>query len=226
MKIYAVLTGDIIKSSKIKEEQREYLLETLKETFHEINAQLLKETTPPFEFYRGDSFQMVLKQPQKALLISLIIRARLRSITEQQRKGQKNYADARISIGIGGIAYKAKKLAESDGEAFQRSGRGLDAMKSKNSLGIQTTWPEVNEELAVACALSETIINRWTVSQAEVIYPYLLENKTQKELAKQFNISQVAVSKRLAEAGNIDAIKLFIQRYEKLIGMYCNHNIQ
>ena len=90
-------------------------------------------------------------------------------------------------------------------------------MKKKQSLSICTVWPEINEELAVACALSETIINRWTIPQAEVIYPYLLKNTTQQALAVEFNITQGAVSQRLNEAGNVDAIQLFIRRYEKLI---------
>lgn len=217
MEVYAVITGDIIKSSKIKEEQRSHLLKTLKSTFQKINKLLIKEEKVPFEFYRGDSFQAVLKKPQLALLTGLIIRAKLRSITESENREPIAYWDARISIGIGSIAYKAKNLAESDGAAFQLSGRGLDEMKKRNSLSIRTIWPEVNEEFEVACALSETIISRWTVAQAEVIYPYLLENKTQQELARKFNISQVAVSKRLMVSGNMDAMEKFIKRYEKLI---------
>lgn len=215
--VYAVITGDIIKSSNIKENERSHLLDELKSSLHKINERLIREDKPPAEIYRGDSFQIVLRQPEQALLIGLILRAKLRSITASEKKETVNYWDARISIGVGGIHYQADKIVESDGEAFQLSGRGLDEMRKKQSLSIGTIWPEVNEELEVACALAETIINRWTVSQAKVIYPYLLENKTQQELAQEFDITQGAVSQRLTEAGNMDAIKLFIQRYEKLI---------
>lgn len=226
MDIFAVITGDIIKSSKIREEERRHLLYELKISLEKINEQFIKASTPPFEIYRGDSFQIVLQQPQQALLIGFIIRAKLRSITASEKKEAVNYWDARISIGIGSVAYQAAKIVESDGEAFQLSGRGLDEMKKRNSLSIRTVWPEINEEFEVACALSETIVDRWTVLQAKVIYSYLLENKTQQELAEEFDITQGAVSQRITTAGNIDAIKLFIQRYEKLINIYCNRNTQ
>lgn len=224
MDIFAVITGDIIKSSKIREEERGHLLHELKISLEQINEQFIKAATPPFEIYRGDSFQIVLQQPHQALLIGFIIRAKLRGITASEKKEAVNYWDARISIGIGSIAYQAAKIVESDGEAFQLSGRGLDEMKKRNSLSIRTVWPEINEEFEVACALSETIVDRWTVLQAKVIYSYLLENKTQQELAEEFDITQGAVSQRITTAGNVDAIKLFIQRYEKLINTYCNRN--
>ncbi len=215
--IYAVITGDIINSSRIREGDRENLLKELKHSFYEINERLIREVKTPVEMYRGDSFQMVIKKPDQALLISLIIRAKLRGITTSQKKEGVNYWDARISIGIGGIDYEAEKIVESDGEAFQLSGRGLDDMRKKQRLSIYTIWPEVNDEMEVACALSDVIVNRWTVSQAKVIYPYLLENKTQQELAEEFEITQGAISQRLTEAGNMDAMKLFIKRFEKLI---------
>jgi predicted DNA-binding protein YlxM (UPF0122 family) len=224
MNIFAVITGDIIKSSKIREEERSHLLNELKTSFEKINERFIKAAIPPFEIYRGDSFQIVLQEPQQALLIGFIIRAKLRSITTSEKKEVINYWDARISIGIGSIAYQGEKIVESDGEAFQLSGRGLDEMKKRNSLGIRTRWPAINEEFEVACALSETIVDRWTVSQAKVIYSYLLENKTQQELAEEFDITQGAISQRITTAGNIDAIKLFIQRYEKLISSRCTNN--
>ena len=221
MKLYAVITGDIIGSGKLAKEEREDLLSNLKSLFGELNRHITKEKEPPAEIFRGDSFQMVLQQPEQALLVGLLIRARLRSLTASDDHEAQNYWDARVAIGIGEVTFRADRIVESDGTAFHLSGRGLDDMKKKRSLRIRTPWPEVDEELEVACALSETIVNRWTIAQAKVIYPYLLEKKTQQALAKAFNITQGAVSQRLNEAGNVDAIKLFIRRYEQLIARYC-----
>lgn len=38
----------------------------------------------PFEIFRGDSFQSVVIQSGKALLISILIRAKLRSLVQSQ----------------------------------------------------------------------------------------------------------------------------------------------
>ena len=220
MKLHAVITGDIIGSSQIAKRYRQHLLDDLNKLFNDLNSHTIQSKQLLVEIFRGDSFQMVLEKPERALLVGLLIRAKLRSLTPADDHDGQNYWDARISIGVGEVTFWTDKIVESDGTAFQLSGRGLDDMKKKQSLSVRTIWPEVNRELEVACALSETIINRWTISQAKVIYPYLLKNKTQKELAEEFNITQGAVSQRLNEAGNLDAVKLFLHRYEKLISRH------
>lgn len=216
MQKYAVITGDIVKSQNIKDLDRQWLIEALKNTFEEINAQILHEKEPPFEIYRGDSFQAVIKLPHTALEISLMLRAKIRSLTRFKRK-DNTYWDTRLAIGIGNIDFFADRIIESDGEAFKFSGTVLDNMKRDERLKIQTPWEEINEELKVECTFADAIINRWSVNQSEVIYRYLLKRETQKKLAEQFNISQPALRKRLIVSGNIESINVFINRYRNLI---------
>ncbi len=213
MNTYAVITGDIVKSRNIKGNDRKRLIKSLKETFLEINSELLHEKKVHFEIFRCDSFQALIKKTHHSLKICFLLRAKIRSLT----KGVENqYRDARLSLGIGSVNYNAERIIESDGEAFRYSGIMLDKMKHNERLRIHTHDKEINEELKVECAFADTVVKRWSVKQSEVIYRYLLKNETQYELAKAFNISQPSLRKRLVVSGDIKPIDIFIKRFEKL----------
>ena len=224
MSTIAVITGDLVKSRKIKEEDIEPVLNSLKNTFSEINKNVLNNKGS-FEIYRGDSFQCLIPYPEKALLIAIIIRAQLRTYEPTTFSNKQitkpifyAYSDARIAIGLGTTSYNAIRIVESQGEAFNNSGFAFDTLKKENErLTISTPWHEMNEELKVESKLADAIISRWTASTSEAIYHYLLYNKTQQELAHQLNISQPGVHNRLVKYGYIDSIQAFINRYEQLI---------
>ncbi|MGE5409759.1 MAG: hypothetical protein ACM3MI_02275, partial [Clostridiales bacterium] len=77
MQTFAVITGDIVKSRKIAPKDIDSVISSLKEVFGLINDKLLNKEGA-FEIFRGDSFQGIVPYPEKALLVSLIIRAHLR----------------------------------------------------------------------------------------------------------------------------------------------------
>lgn len=226
MELYGVITGDLVKSRKIRNEDVEPVIESLKACFAEINK-LLLEDRGKFEMYRGDSFQYLVPEPQKALLVSILIRARLRTFEPELRTAGKNkpekpiryaYSDARIAIGLGGISYNAQKITESQGVAFEKSGHAFDKLdKNNDRLIIATSRAEINEELETECLLADAIISKWTASTAEAVYYHLLYGKNQQELSQALNISQPGVHKRLTVYGNLRSIQAFINRYIKLI---------
>ena len=202
-----------------KIEDRDQLNEVLKESFRLVDQKIL-HASGTFEIYRGDSFQGMLNDPSQALLVAVLIRARLRAwdyANADDAKPLPMLPDARIGIGVGSVRYKAHKTIESDGEAFQNSGQVLDAMKNSGAeLAVRTPWEEVNEELEVSCKLLDALINRWSSAMAEAVYMHLLEDITQQDLSLKLSISQPAVHKRLASA-NIDAVEACINRFQKLI---------
>ncbi|MGB8217300.1 MAG: SatD family protein [Candidatus Methanoperedens sp.] len=226
-KIYAVLTGDLIGSSRFKINDREEILSNLKDSFKIISPDIIAS---PFGIFRGDSFQGVLSRPDEALNVALIIRASLLSMFKRTR------LDARIAIGIGTIDYLPRDQAgEGDGEAFRISGPELDIMKkSEQNLIIRTPWAEINEELRTECALLDALIQRWTKEQAEanfyqiqrpkfrVFVSYAREDTslnqrlTQVETAKILNISQSAVFQRL-KTGGYWAVQVFLERFKVMI---------
>lgn len=226
MDVDAVITGDLVKSRSIKDTDVSTVINSLKETFDQINHQLLNGKGT-FEIFRGDSFQGIIPRPELALLVAIIIRSRLRtyepslSVTGDNKKDKPilhSYSDARIAIGVGTIRYNADRVTESQGEAFQKSGHSIDKMKKNNErLSIVTPWENINNELDVECKLADALISSWTASTAEAMYHHLLYNKTQKELATQLKISQPGVHKKLVVYGNINSIQAFINRYQELM---------
>jgi hypothetical protein len=226
MDVDAVITGDLVKSRKINNADFEMVIKSLKDTFDEINRQLLNGKAI-FEIFRGDSFQCLIPQSELALLVAIIIRARLRtyvpsSALSGHTKSVKPilfaYSDARVAIGVGTVRYNAERITESQGEAFQNSGSLLDALSKENErLAIVTPWENMNSELAVGCKLADALISKWTASTAEAMYHQLLYGASQKELATKFDITQPGVHKRLVTYGNVNSIQAFINRYRELI---------
>ena len=97
MRSGAIITGDIVDSTKLTVEGRELMLR---------NLQIIPEILSPvqnvsMEIFRGDSFQLGISKAETALRCALAIRALLRS---NKVYGYK-VLDARIAIGIGTLDY-------------------------------------------------------------------------------------------------------------------------
>ena len=213
--LYAVITGDLVRSSSVSHDDRSRLIDTLNTAFQTLTGfpSLPSDfIAADFEIYRGDSFQGVLNYPELALRAAIALRATLRS---RDGNSRNSLWDARLAVGIGGIAYLPERVAEADGEAFRRSGPLLDQLKGERRTAMLSPWDEVNEELKVECALFDTITNRWSAQQAEVI---ILSQRgmTQQAIADQLGITQGAVNHRL-KAGNWSAVEIFVDRFESLI---------
>lgn len=219
-KLYAVITGDIYKSSRFTGDKRTNLLGALKKSFANLERIIGKDfIVLPFEIYRGDSFQGVIAPVEHALTAAVIIRATIRGYFQS---ALKDLPDARIAIGIGNINYfPDKNTGEGDGEAFRNSGPVLDSMtKHSRMLLINTPYDDLNDELNVECALLDAIIAKWSPEQALTIVE-LLDNKTQEEMAELFSISQPAVKKRVYSS-NFYALELMMKRFHYLFSKYKN----
>ncbi len=211
-KIYAVITGDLVGSSRFKiGRQREEVLLTLKDSFKKIGSPDI--IASPFVIYRGDSFQGVISKPEEALRTAIILRANLLSMF----KGKGVRLDARIAIGLGTIDYLPKKqVGEGDGEAFRNSGMELDRMKKEEQkLIVKTPWQDINDELRTECALFDALVQRWTKEQAEAIVYHILGSK-QEEIAGILGISQPAVFQRL-KSGSYWVVQIFLERFKTII---------
>ena len=186
---YSVVTGDIANSTSIAADKREELIER--------TGTLIKSwvNKPEYaEIFRGDSFQLLFDDVAEALKRSIQIRCWLKSY--QDGTG-KDSLDARLSIGVGEVAYFGKSVLDSDGEAFHLSGRAFDEMKAtQNYFQVSTNHPKLNEHLNIILNLANIIISQWTKNQAEVIF-LLLEGKTQQEMADELKIAQSAVNNRI-----------------------------
>lgn len=200
-KTISVITGDLInsrhKDTKIWADQLTQCLSHL------------VENPKYWEIYRGDSFQIEIKDIQESFLAAIYIKACIKSI-----KG----LDVRLAIGIGTKSYEGKKVTESNGEAFQFSGETLETLKKLNqNLRIKTKDEVLDEELNLYFKLALIPMDNWTVNSAEVVklaieYPKAL----QQELADKIGINQNAVSKRQKRASLNEILDLDLMYRKKI----------
>src|ERR1043165_56861 len=115
MPTVAVITADIVNSTRLKKMEEKTLLANL--------SFLLKPYK--FEFYRGDSFQVYVSDPKQALKVALQARAAAKRLSSGF---SSPFADVRASIGIGDISGPVRDLKTAKGEAFVISGRVFDEM--------------------------------------------------------------------------------------------------
>lgn len=180
----SIITGDIINSRKLPSVA---WIEGLKQLLNTLG-----KNPSEWEIYRGDEFQLEVKNPSEALHHAFLIKSYLKSIK----------LDARISIGFGEKSYSANKISESNGSAFVRSGELFDTLKKqKNNLAINTGNTAFDNEINLMLRLGLTFMDHWLVQSAEFVLT-TLKNPTlsQEEIGLLFNINQAAVSRRRKRA--------------------------
>ena len=213
--MFAVITADLLNSTK-------YSDDLLTEVLDIINAEIegieIEYKNSKFELYRGDSIQGVI-EPVFSFRSALRMKTAVNKLRSQKAIDSNSYrieADLRISIGIGKIEFKRDSIMESNGEAFQFSGRTLDEMKKTGrKMTLTTGINEINNEFDNAFLLFDTITDKWSSASAEVIY-YLLKEMKETEIADTLGISQSAVNQRKKAAG-WDAILSLMERYEQVM---------
>ena len=117
----AVITGDIVDSRSVRTEA---WIDPLKRVLSAYG-----ESPKEWELFRGDSFQLLLKNPEDSLLAAMRTKACIKSSPGQ---------DVRMAIGVGDIDYRAARITESNGDAFVRSGDAFDALeKIRTTLALR-----------------------------------------------------------------------------------------
>ena len=223
--VQAILTGDVIHSTRMSIEHRNWLINQIADALKQWN----KDFGMRSETFRGDSFQSMVKNPADALKMALIQKTFIRSLNpsdvyEVHKKDNPSIKrniiypfgifDARIAIGIGDVDKSTSRLTSSSGKAFQLSGQLLDKMKSKKQALAIATDDKFNDELETEIILLDALISKTTALQCEVINQKLL-GYTEMEIAKQLQIMQSAVNQR-SNSGNWKAIDSMIKRFEKI----------
>jgi hypothetical protein len=183
MTIRAVLTGDLIHSRSVGDTQA-YIAGLKK-----VLAGLKSRYGFKADTYRGDGFQVVLKDASQALHCALAIRAGLIAASP----GQERW-DARVAVGIG-----AAESRGNYGEAFVLSGQGLDGMK-KATLAVFCNDARFTELTDLATDFVAAIVDKWTVVEAQTYGLHLLEEADQESIAQALGKSRVTVNKTLNRA--------------------------
>jgi hypothetical protein len=204
MTVGAVLTGDIVNSTQLSPTQEKGLLKGL--------AKFLKGS--PHEFYRGDSFQVFVNEPSKALRLALVCRVVAIDITTKEESTIRG--DIRIGIGIGEVSSPVRTPGSAKGEAFLLSGRELDELqKTERRLAIRCSNKIADIGLQTMADYLDNIFGGMTGKQADVIVE-LLQGTTQQQLSVSREKAKSTISE-LANAGRWPEIERILQQYEQLI---------
>lgn len=218
--VKAVITGDIVNSSRIREPSK--LIRSLEFLLNEIDRH--GHILPGFrEIYKGDSFQVVC-EPQQAIRTALLLRAGLIGGVYQLASplARDDFLDealdTRLGIGIGPVESLDPELSRAFGPAFTISGKRLQQI-TFDGLRILVSGgePERDVHYEVICRLLDILILDWTEGAAQAVYLSLLDDATQIEVAGKLGITQPSVQSRLRTA-QMDEIRRIISYFSYQFG--------
>ena len=175
-----ILTADIINSRKLSSKK---WMNDFKQLLNSFG-----KSPNDWEIYRGDEFQLEIKNPEDAFLIAFQLKAFFKSIN----------LDVRMSLGFGNKTYKTKKITESNGSAFIRSGELFETLKKqKINLAVNSGNVDFDEEFNLIVQLSMSFMDSWLQQSAEFVL-IAIQNPTlsQEEIGSMLGINQAAVSRR------------------------------
>ena len=211
----AIITADIINSRKLV--NQEIWIAPLKKLLASYGA-----TPEKWEIFRGDYFQIEIEDPSEALLVSLKIKALIKSIIASEEQKKTAPIDVRMAIGLGTKEYAAERISESNGTAFIHSGEKFEKLKKeKTTLAIQSSYPNFDYEMNLYLKLAVIQMDAWTANSA-ALFTTLFEDpeKKQAEIGAILGIGQNSVSGRFKRA-HVDEIleldKMYRHKLKELI---------
>ena len=187
----AVLTGDIVNSTKLNVAQFDTLLHRLKEIQSWISQANAGNT---HSIRRGDEFQTVIYDPANALRYVLLYRVGIKALGKA--------FDCRISFAIARNEGTRELVDESMGEAFIRSGRGLKTLKSE-FMHFDSDRSELVAQFSLLLKYLDWQLSSLTSRQCEVLLPMLQheDSLSVSELADRLDIAVATASKSLKASG-------------------------
>ena len=205
MTVQAVLTGDIVHSTRLSAGAEKKLLKKL-------SGILMPHR---FEFYRGDSFQAYLEDAGDALQTALLCRTSAIGLAAMTPAFSP---DIRISIGIAKNQPPGQSVTLAKGEAFVLSGRSFDQLLKKEArLAITSLNPLGNEGLQVIADYADGIFTSMTARQALVISE-LLTGDTQQAVALKLKKSKSTIHQH-ATAARWTTIEKLLRHYHQIINL-------
>lgn len=218
-KIYAVLTGDLVRSSKLTSDESQGAMQWLRDAVRAFEALHPQSIAGELDTFRHDSWQLLMTQPALSLRAAVYLRAALKLHSNKHAR-----YDTRISIGVGEVETVAEsRISDSRGSAFTISGKNLDAM-GRNRLVFEAQDKE-STALAVmghvAVPLLDCVVTDWTSTEAHAVRGSL-EWRTQEKIAQLLppnprsgkTVTRQAVSDSL-DRGNWRTVEDVLQSIEE-----------
>lgn len=194
-KIYAVLTGDIIGSTRRGAVPLAQVRHALHEAVSAYQSAHRGVLVGALDMFRGDSWQLLIASPERALEVAIYLRASLHMATGM---------DTRIAMGIGPVQdIQEEAISQSTGDAFEVSGRQLDDRRAERSdllIGSSPWVAQRHGDLKTVFGLCDALVSGWTPRQCEAVHFILLHpSATHSEIGDMLEdgVTQQAVSKHL-----------------------------
>ncbi|EKO3729542.1 TPA: hypothetical protein ACYHT6_003398 [Vibrio cholerae] len=187
----AVISGDIVNSTKLTSDQFDQLLKRIKD----IQGWITKgNSSNAHSIERGDEFQTVVHDIENALRYTIIYRVGIKALGKE--------FDCRISFAIASNADLRVLVSESMGEAFVLSGRGLKALKNDRLLFSSDRF-ELTKHFDLLFKYLDRQLTELTSRQCEVMLPMLRTNEGLpiSELAEKLDVATATASKSLKASG-------------------------
>ncbi len=219
----AVITGDIVGSTSADGDRAQNKFSAIEEDLsHAFGLMKTRGWLGEGDFvsFRGDSFQCLLPV-EHGLEAALMIKAALKGgVSADTGTSVPMSWSCRLVVGIGEVTHRADLVSKSNGPAFHRSGRTLDALPKSHYMDIASPWDSVNEEFDLMCRYLDIIIERlWTIVSARTVWIYFQEEYTQTEMAELLGISQSAMNQRI-QGAEVAVLEQTIKRYHSIIKSY------
>lgn len=212
-KTFAVLTGDLVDSSKLAPTELKTVMQSLRDAAARFNQTYPDSIIGKLDIYSGDGWQMLMSSPELSLRAALYLRATVKS-------HKKAKLDTRVAIGWGKIdvtSTNPDRISESVGEAFTASGRALSEMERGVRMVLSTQVVKKNDQansiVPASILLLDDIVSRWKPAQARAVALSLL-GCTQEQVAHELNISQPTANQAVRGAAYA-AIERFLKNLEE-----------
>jgi len=187
--IYAVLTGDIVKSRDLAPDRSKALQDRLKSAAQEFGSVFPGSVVGALGITRGDGWQVALQKSEYALRLALFLRAVVKSEFK---------TDTRVSIGTGSVdRLEPNNIIESTGLAFEHSGHGLEGLGKARRLALCAQLEDPRDRIIMS--LLDCIVSKWTDKESIAVAGVLL-GRTQDEISDGSPISKRSGKKPTRQA--------------------------
>ena len=198
-KFYAVITGDIVESSGLSEDARRTLFDAMRKTGDELADWLGSKVMPlPLDIFSGDSWQLLLADPSRALDAAIFYCAGL--IAAMGAKKSKHKMDTRMSTALGEIDFvPGHRVSEGEGWACRESGRALADKSAAHRMLLRMQYPPRQNGWQTAVILLDVILQRRLTPARAMSLKGALWGLRQREIGELTNppISQPSVARHL-----------------------------
>lgn len=222
----ATISADIVSSTSLSVEELTLLQSEIRHFLDELSEN--SHGSDWGRLFKGDSVEIFLFDPHKALRIALLLKAlvkkapvSLKSNKNAKRSLFRKYG-IRLAVGVGEMRVADQKNDILDGEAIYNSGRLLESQKKttkdkpsiKRSLFFGSKDVVLSSQMDVILGLLDAILKEMTIRQSEILY-YKLLGSNEEEIASKLSIKQSAVNQQ-SNSFSWSSIESAVNYFERL----------